>query len=169
VAGPAGAGGGLSVYDASGNNLGVLVSIGTNSVTVFKNGWFVPVDFSGYFPVSQIWWTDAACSGTGYLNDGTGSYGGIVAGPKVLVYSGQTNALYSLDSATSIPAADITATENAGHVYPDRSKPDGSSNCTSQSAVTKAGWKLNPFDAAATLGWTVMDNPLHVAGPLTFQ
>jgi hypothetical protein len=157
--------------------LGTLIGFDNNTALVFKNGYFVSVDFSGKFPVSQIWWTANNCTGTGYLNDGNGANAGYVMGTEVVIFSGQTNSLYvptgAGASATSIPAPGIQSIENSGLTTgpPNfiSSNPDGSSNCSSQASATHGGWPLTALNAATALGWTVSGTPLEVAGPLKFQ
>ena len=120
---------------------------------------------SGKFPVSQIWWTGASCTGNGYLNDANGSNGGRVTAAKRVVFSGQTNTLWvpsgSGASITSASAPGIQSIENSGLA-------DGASTCTSEPG-TEGGWLLTPLDAATALGWTVSGSPLGVAGPIKFQ
>ena len=162
--GPAGAG---IVKDANGNALGSLVGIARNTVTVYKSGYFATLTFSGKFTVSQIWWQSAACTGTGYLNDGRGNITdgrfGLIS-TKDIIFSGQTNSFYTPSS----PAVNATvgSIENSGTL-------DGESSC-SAGGGNNSGWQLNSFDPAATLGWTIISSTCGspaiackaVAGPL---
>ncbi len=168
--GPTGPSGAGIVKDANGNALGVLVGVARNTVTVYNSGYNVTLNYSGKFAVSQIWWTGGTCGGTGYLNDGRGN---ITDGrfpsayTKTVVFSGQTNAFYTLTS----PAANAVmgSIENSGQL-------DGESSCSAQAAPlpTNSGWQLVSFDPAATLGWTLTNSTCGspaiackaVAGPL---
>jgi len=177
AAGPQGsqgpAGTGLSVYDANNNLLGNLIGSFSNGVVVYRNGYYVSLLFSGKFPVSQIWWSNSGCTGTGYLNDGNSGYGGYVMGTTQVIYSRQTNSLYvpagAGASVTSVNGGTIRSIENSGtqggppnYISAD---PDGSSNCSSTSG-SAGGWLLSPLNAATALGWSVSGLPLSVAGPI---
>jgi hypothetical protein len=172
--GPQGAAGsGLSVYDANNNLLGSLIGSFGNGVMVYKNGYYTSVLFSGKFPVSQIWWSNTNCTGTGYLNDGNSGYGGYVMGTTQVIFSGQTNTLYVPSgngaSVTSVNGGTLRSIENSGtqggppnYISAD---PDGTSNCSGSSGAA-GGWLLAPLSAPSALGWSVSGNPLSVAGPL---
>jgi hypothetical protein len=132
-AGPSGSGG-LSVLDANNNVLGSLVGLSSpfsgntnnvpSGVIVYRNGYFIDLNFSGQFPfgfgqagVTTISWSGANCSGNGYLLSG-GS--GLVTG-KIVIYSLQNNALYVPSgsgptfTSTSIPGSSVLSEEeNAG-------------------------------------------------------
>ncbi|CAG7857389.1 hypothetical protein MCAMS1_02190 [biofilm metagenome] len=179
--GSAGTGGGVSVLDANNNVLGVLIGFNRNGVLVYKNGFFVSVLFSGKFPVTQMWWTGANCTGTPVLNDGNGDDGGFVMGTKIVVYSRLSNTLYvptatgtgvSANSATSVGPIALQSIENGGLSTgaPDfiRSNPDGSADCTSNSG-NRGGWNLTAINPSTALGWTVTGTPASVAGPIKFQ
>jgi hypothetical protein len=146
-----------------------------NGVVVYKNGYFITLEFSGKFPIGvftgdlvlRILWTSTTCSGNGYLWDNNG-HGGIVMGTKIVIYSGQTNSLYVPSgagaSATSTLAPGFQSLEFTGAV-------DGSSSCQPNSGLISSGsgWLLSPINASTALGWSVSGNPLGVAGPIKFQ
>jgi hypothetical protein len=93
-AGPSGSGSSLTVQDANGNALGTLLGQSGTTVTIYKSGYAVTVNIDGTFPVSQIWWSNAAsCGGTGYLNDGQGGAGGSTIYAKTVVWSSAQNRL----------------------------------------------------------------------------
>jgi len=170
AAGPAGAG---VVKDANGNTLGTLISLSGTDVTIYTSGYFITVGITGQFPAAQIWWTGATCNGTGYLNDGAGqiSTNFPTTYRKTIVFSGQTNALMIPTGSTVTVAAQnasMNSIENSGYGAPDYTFADGVSNCSAQSPVyVGSGWQLTTFDAAATLGWTIVSgSPISVAGPL---
>ncbi len=169
--GPPG-GTGITVLDADGHALGTLVDLfgAPGGVRVFKNGYFINLHLSGIFAVGmghQFLWNDVNCSGTAHLGDGTQS-GGVLVSTNAVVYSAQSNATY-----TPTGAAGSTATSTVLPLVWAFEQPgeNGHSQCfTYPQAVTiLGGWSLSPFDAAATLGWTVSGNPLRVAGPLQFS
>ena len=173
--------GAISVLDANNNVLGTLMGLAggpspyfqPNGVIIYKNGYFVSLEFSGKFPVAfetggHIFWTGTACSGTGYL---IAPGVGFVTGTKIVLYSGQANALYvpsgTTASVTSTLLPSISSGEGGG--APDGTNPDGSSTCGATAGGEYGGWLLSPFDAASALGWSLSGNPLNVAGPIKFQ
>jgi len=193
IAGPPGPGA-ISVLDANNNVLGTLLGLSSsqvlfasspflpNAALVYRNGYFVLLDFSGKFPVglgsTQIEWTGTTCSGDAYLSDANAPVGGFVMAARVVIYSGQSNLLYvpsgSGTSITSTVTPVIQSVETIGLILPGNQpgpNPDGSSNCRSGLPLptTRSGWLLSPFDASTTLGWSVSGNPLGVAGPIKFQ
>jgi hypothetical protein len=173
----------LSVYDSSNNKLGTFVGLccvsegPPNGVTVYQNGLFVNLDWSGYFPVGGFNWTANNCTGTPYLNDGFG--GGQVAGTNQVVYSAIANKLYVLAgsgaSATSVAVGGLQGYESAG--LSDNTDPDGSANC--QATSNSGGWAVSTSvnanllggTIANTLGWTTISgNPLRVgSGSIKIQ
>jgi hypothetical protein len=167
--GPAGAG---IVKDGNGNSLGSLIGINGTDVTIYTNGYFITVGVTGQFAVSQIWWTSGTCGGTGYLNDGAGqiSTNFPTTYRKSVVFSAQANSLMiPAGTGVVVPAtnASLSSLEQAGYGQPDFTYADGVSNCQPQSTSTQSGWQLTTFNAATTLGWTIIGgNPISVAGPL---
>jgi hypothetical protein len=156
-----GGGGQLGLYDNSATpvKLGTLLTASGNSIAIYTStGYFVSVlaGPSGVdnFPSSQIWWTGAGCTGTGYLNDGTGGAGGVLRNAKILVYSGSHHALNKLSNAdangvaTSVGSIAGSTIENSG-------------NCTA-SVTTDAGWLLTPITNAAAGLPTTITYPLSI-------
>jgi len=171
----------LSVYDASSNKLGTFVGLccvlegPANGVTVYQNGLFANVEWSGYFPVGSFNWTGTACNGTPYLNDGYG--GGQVSGTNQVVYSAYANKLYVIagsgTNATSSAVGGLQSYESYGQA--SGADPDGSGNCQVQSnpggwtVTTSVNSNLGGGTITSTLGWTITGNPLHVSGPIKIQ
>ncbi len=179
--GPAGPGA-ISVLDANNNVLGTLIGLADtkspfspapNGVVVYRNGYFINLEFGGNFPVAIYTnvslWTSATCSGTGYLSlfaDSSPNFPSKI-GTKIVIYSGQTNSLYvpagsGPSLASSLVPSGLQSLENGLF-------GDGSSNCQTQTPLPSNGWLLSPFNASTTLGWSVSGNPLGVAGPIKFQ
>jgi hypothetical protein len=148
-------------------------------VTIYNAGYFVTVNVDGTFQPSQMWWTSpTSCSGTAYLNDGSGGVGGKPAYFHTLVYSGETNSLYV---TTGTATKNLIASVGAGatnHSIENAGTTLGEADCTSNEGTNAfGGWKLTPFDAGTTLGWTIQNNcsaltdgvvtnRICVAGPL---
>jgi hypothetical protein len=169
------------VKDANGNVLGTLLSIGGMSgsdVTIYTQGYFVPVGVTGLFPVGSqlpsfpaIYWSGANCNGTPYLLS-TGS--GSVIYAKTVVYSAQANELLvPVPAGTGITA--VASNISFGSIEfpgpPTGGYADGLSQCiVSEEAPYHTGWLLEIIDPAKVLGWNVLanSNPLSVAGPLQF-
>jgi hypothetical protein len=98
--GPAGVGGAL-LKDKNGNSQGYLISYGKYfNYTVEHSGYLYQLGVDGTFPIAQIWWTGANCTGTPYLNDGIG--GGAQMLAKNLAYSVKTNLLYTLSNPNAL-------------------------------------------------------------------
>jgi hypothetical protein len=81
--------------------LGTILSISNNTVNIMTStGYTVNVlldPTSGFnFPINQIYWTGAGCTGTPYLNDGGST--GSKRYYKALCFSGQTGSLYEMSS-----------------------------------------------------------------------
>jgi hypothetical protein len=107
-----GGGGGTSaplLVDKNSVTLGRILTIAGETVTILTStGYIIPVlmtpNGTNAFPISQINWTGAACTGTPDLNDGGGAAETPTPRPqlryyKVLCYSGQTGLLYSMTGA----------------------------------------------------------------------
>jgi hypothetical protein len=62
----------MIVNDANGNPVGSLLGLSGEYLSLKSGKYFFSVGFDGTFPISQIWWTGANCTGTPYLNDGQG-------------------------------------------------------------------------------------------------
>ena len=157
------------VKDANGVLLGSFVGLwDRNTVTVSTTtGNLVNINFSGKFPAQQIWRTATGCTGTAYLNDGSGGGGGFQMGTNVVVYSGASNGLFTASSTTSVNAPGIATIENFG-ANPNGSGADGTFNCTA-SAGTFGGWVLAPITPAAAGLSTAAGAPLGVPGPIQIQ
>ncbi len=175
--GPAGtAGTGSTVLDANNNTLGTLIGFFNKGVYVYRNGYYVTLNFSGTFPVSQMWWSATGCTGTAHLNDGNSGNGGYVIGAKVVQYSRLANSLLvpvGTGSVTSTNAGTVNAIENFGTQggAPNfiSAGADGSGQCTSGNQGSAGGWQLTTLSASSALGWTVSGTPLKVAGPIKVQ
>ncbi|HMH16476.1 MAG TPA: DNRLRE domain-containing protein [Edaphobacter sp.] len=176
--GPAGAGA-LLVKDANGNVLGTLIGAPYSTlVTIYKSGYFISLNVDGTFQPSQIWWSSASgCSGTPYLNDGTGSSGGALTYYHTLAYSGETNSLYVTGGTATKNVVTSVAAGSGNHSIENSGYEDGETVCNTGYTGGYAGWPLTVF-SASTLGWTLQNNcsalkdgvvandRLCVAGPL---
>jgi len=172
----------IRIFDAHDNLLGTLAGLsttlqngvtGSNGVIIFRNGYFISIEFSGKFPpasassVSQILWTDSNCSGNGYLSTGsTNPNDSLIMGTNVVIYSNQTNSLYVATGGGHSVAASLSPMVQflEGPLI-----ADGYSVCHPLTAGRYMGWPLSPFDAATELGWELSGNPLGVAGPIRIQ
>jgi hypothetical protein len=121
---PAGGGGSApTLVDANAATLGVILGFNYDgSVNIMTStGHFISIYMDpvggNNFPINQIYWTGAACSGTPYLNDGGST--GDKRYYKQLAYSGQTGSLYEMGSpnangaSTSVAFAAVSI-ENPG-------------------------------------------------------
>jgi hypothetical protein len=154
----------MIVNDANGIPVGSLLGLGYGEYLNLKSGqYFFSIGFDGSFPISQIWWTGANCTGTPYLNDGQGGQigqSGITASPSYaydLVYSGVANSLYVLSGAN---ANSISMSEN----IPGGSLSIENPTCMS-SPGDASGWPMTSI-SASTVGFTASGTPLAVAAPL---
>jgi hypothetical protein len=143
ASGGGGGGSALSLYDANNVNLGVVEYIGYGGgVTVITSTGYeitILMDPNGTndFPIDQINWTGANCTGTPNLNDG-----GEAAQPapytylvpqyyKIVCYSGQTGFLYQM------------ANQNANGVAYSKTFTNASiENPTCMTGPTGSGWAL---------------------------
>jgi len=134
--GSGGGGGGsqVALYDHNGTKLGTVFTATRNNVTILTSAGYEVVvlltPVSGFdFPISQIDWTGASCTGTPYLNSGNGA--GILSWANVLCFSGQTGSLYSLANANADGVASSVAITGTSIENP---------NCMSPG--TNGGWAL---------------------------
>jgi hypothetical protein len=157
--GAAGAGA-LIVKDANGNVLGTLVAPPySTQVTIYKSGYFISLNIDGTFQPSQIWWSSASgCSGTPYLNDGTGSTGGALTYYHTLVYSGETNSFYVTGGTATKNIVTSVSAGSSNHSIENSGYGDGETACTTGYTGGYAGWSLTTFDAHTALGWTLQNN-----------
>jgi hypothetical protein len=104
------------------------------------------------FPIDQINWTAASCTGTPYLNDG--GEPGSVAYYKTLCYSGKTGSLYRLaspdanGSSTSVSVSGGTPTIE---------------NPTCMTGGTNSGWALTAVSR------TTVGLPSTISYPLSIH
>ena len=173
-AGPAGSGG-VTVLDANNNVLGtfggfwqVFGNSGSpalpTGVTVYRNGYFISVDFNGNFPVGwagQIYWTGVGCSGNNLLASNEP-----ITSTKFVIYSNQSNSLYVPSGGGAI-ANQVSQTGFAS--FESQANTTDSLSTCHNSPAGPSGFLLTPFNAATTLGWNLSGNPLSVPGPIKFQ
>jgi hypothetical protein len=172
---------GVRVLDSHDNVLGILVGLAdtyqdgamaANGVVVYKNGYFISLEFSGKFPVAShgvsVLWTGTTCSGNGYLAPGVSANPNFTPamGTKVVIYSGKTNSLYVPSGDGPSVAASLSPVVQS---IETALFGNGSSACGSYPANRYMGWLLSTFDAPTELGWNVSGDPLGVAGPIKFQ
>jgi len=162
---PSGGGGGGTgtslLIDHNGVTLGKILTMARNTVTIITpNGYITPIllnPTSGTdpFPISQIYWDGTGCTGTPYLNDGTGasSPGGLVSYQKTLCHSGQTGLIYELQG----PYTNGTAT-SVSFTAVDLENPTCGAN-----AGTRGGWKIQSITLVNA------GLPSTIAYPLTVQ
>jgi len=160
VPGPTGPAGAASVVkDANGLALGNLISVFGSGVTVSKDGYIVSIGFDGRFFASQIWWTGAnACNGTAFLNDGTSGEGGSPLYYRSIQYSGQSNSLLIPSGADVSHIVTSTGAGSADHSIENSGGSNGSSECSIHQGTNDfGGWAMSTFNAASTLGWTILN------------
>jgi hypothetical protein len=92
---------GPGLYDNNNVKLGAITTVGRSTATVITStGYIVDIlftpDGTNEFPIDQIYWSGANCTGTPFLNDG-GTTGSVIYS-KMLCYSGKTGSLYSMAS-----------------------------------------------------------------------
>jgi hypothetical protein len=155
---PAGGGGSApTLVDNNSVTLGTVLGFNFNgSVNIITSSGYVmdvlmnPIGTDD-FPISQIYWTAAGCSGTAYLNDGgtTGSQKYY----KQACYSGSAGSLYALAG----PYTNNTATSVSFTAATLENPTCGAS------AGARSGWLLTAL-THATAGL-----PTTIAYPLTIQ
>jgi hypothetical protein len=165
--------GSVKVLDGQNHVLGTVLGLtpslpnefAPNSVVVFKNGYFVALQFDGTFPVgfeygNQIFWTGANCTGDAYNSSES------PMGRRLVVYSRQSNSLYiPAGTAASPPAVTVAALS----IESGSGENSTCSNAQSGTTFTETGVLLAPFDAQTSLGWNLCGEPLHVMGPIAFK
>jgi len=161
-----GGGGGSSspsLVDANNVTLGKILYFNYNaSVNIItSNGYIINVYLTPVagkdFSADQLWWTGTGCTGTPYLNDGTGPTGGLIQYSKICAYSAQAGTLYTL----SAPNANGVSTSVA---IPGGSKSIENTGSGCSAAVqAAAGWALTP------LTQTNAGLPATIAYPLSVQ
>lgn len=149
--------GGVGVYDNSNTRLGTLIYFNYDgSIQILTStGYIVSVfmeSTGGHaFPLSQIYWTGASCTGTPYLNDGLS--GGQKSYYKILCYSGTGSQLYELASPNANGISTSTTFTAATIENP---------TCMTNSGV-RGGWALTAV-SRATVGL-----PTTITYPLTIK
>jgi len=172
-----GSSGAVVLVDGNNHELGTVLGLTPqlpaiqtpNSFVVFRNGFFIAMQFGGRFPVgfdpgSQIFWTDANCTGDAYLN--TGGVGAVMS-RRMVIYSHQTNSLY-VASGTGENTVSVKMPQNAQSIENGQLSPDGFSSCANGSFGRQAGYLLTSFDASR-LGWQLSGDPLRVTAPVSFK
>jgi hypothetical protein len=156
---PSGGGGGSAplLKDNTGTTLGTILGLSFDgAVTIMtSSGYVVNIlmdpDGTHKFPINQIYWTVAGCTGTPYFNDGQGGTGGEKRYYKQLVYSGVTSSLYEMSS----PNANNVSTSVSFTAATLENPSCGAS------AGTRSGWALT----AKTL--TSVGLPSSITYPLS--
>jgi hypothetical protein len=159
-----GGGGGsvLSVYDNASPTpvkLGSFVYFNQSSVQIMTStGDLVNVNFqadgsANDFPIDQIYWTGASCTGTPYLNDGgeTGSQQYY----KVLCYSGSAHQLYRLASPDANGLSTSVTFTSAGYLE--------NPTCMSGYPIPESGWALT------AVSLTTVGLPSTITYPLSIH
>jgi hypothetical protein len=165
--------GAIKVLDGENHVLGTLLGLTPNyqetvpdNFLVFRNGFFVALEFGGFLPVpfTGINWTGRDCTGDAYLYAAAST--GARMGRRFVVYSRQSNSLY-VPSGTGASAVAVSMDVQSGEV--GGTGAEGSSTCLNFSqVVNEPGFLLTSFDAKK-LGWSLCGAPLHVKGPVTFK
>jgi hypothetical protein len=96
-------------------------------------GYVININYDGTFPISQIRWTAAGCSGTPYLN-GTGT-----RYSKNVVYSGSAAGLYMAAGANSNGVSTATTATMATIENPTCMSGSGTQNGFLLTPVTQTG------------------------------
>lgn len=155
--------------DAEGNALGSLMGFGPdrNSVILYRKGYFVTVEVSGEFPAAEISWTGNGCGGTPYLK---ASEGVVTEGKFASIY-GKTVVFSGASGELMVPVSSGVQADAANGIFAseeiDRHSKEAANACApTTNAKAKSGWVLTPFDASATLGWTLSEGGKGVVGPL---
>jgi hypothetical protein len=147
---------GPALYDANGVKLGTITTMARNAATVITStGHIVEILFTPNgthrFPIDQIYWSAANCTGTPFLNDG-GSTGSVIFS-KMLCYSGKTGSLYSIANPNANGCSTSTAQPVAATIE----------NPTCMSSGGSSGWAITPItNTAAGL-------PATIVYPITIQ
>jgi hypothetical protein len=154
--GSGGGGGGsqVALYDNGGTKLGTLITLTRNNATVLTSTGYIVIilmtQVSGFdFPISQIDWTGSGCTGTPYLNSGSGA--GVLSWANVLCYSGQSGSLYSLSGANPDGVASSVTFTSADIENP-----------TCISPGTSGGWALTSITRSAAGLPATISRPLSV-------
>lgn len=161
--------GAVKVLDGDNHILGTLLGLTPSlpnefepsSFVVFKNGYFIALQFDGFFPVgfeygTQIWWTGTNCTGNAYISSES------PMGRRLVVYSRQSNALYVPSGGANVAPVTVKA------LSIESGNGETSSCSNSSSGYTETGVPLTAFDAEK-LGWNLCGEPLHVMGPVEFK
>lgn len=136
---------GPGLFDDNNVKLGTIVGINRATVTIITStGHIVDILFTPNgthrFPIDQIYWSGANCTGTPFLNDGgvTGS----VTYSKTLCYSGKTGLLYSM-AAPNVNGCSTSAAQPVASTI---------ENPTCMSSGGSSGWSLIAIVNNSTVG-----------------
>jgi hypothetical protein len=167
--------GAITVLDGNKHVLGTLLGLTPqqpgiqepNSFVIFRNGYFIAVQFGGKIPVgfetgSQIFWTGPNCTGNAYLSSGGGDS---LMSRRMVIFSRQTNSFY-VASGTGENALATTLQQRGESI--ESGGPNGTSTC-SNGSFGISGWLLTPFDAGQRLCWELAGDPLRLTGPVEFK
>jgi hypothetical protein len=135
--------------DANGVTLGRIVEADRYGVRVVTStGYLVDINWDGTFPIGQIWYTGASCTGTAILNSGSPDPDKIFG--KTLVFSRAFNTLMA-------PSTVVSGVATGGGSVPVQSID----NPTCMAASSGNGWTLTAVTAAAA------GLPTTILGPLS--
>jgi hypothetical protein len=138
--GPAGPGG-ITVMDTGGHTLGRFIGMTYSGVSVLTStGYWVDVQWDGTFPLNQIYYQNANCTGTAWLNAG-GDTTGEVWGKQVVWASHAGSLMVPASVNVSGYALPVGFSAGAIENYSTACDPGGSNT----------GWELTPV-SLATVG-----------------
>jgi hypothetical protein len=141
----------VTVRDANSVTLGRLVFASRSSVRVVTSaGYLVDIEWDGTFPIGQIWYTGASCTGTAILNSGSPDPDKIAG--ITLVFSRAFNTLMR-------PATVTNGVSIGSGSVPVQSID----NPTCMAASSGNGWTLTSI-SNVTAGL-----PAAIVGPLSLQ
>ena len=122
------------MVDSLGQTIGRVMGFNASNFQVLTTaGYVISINYDGTFPISQIRWTGAGCTGTPYFN-GTGT-----RFARSVVYSGAANGLYMAANATSNGVATATTAVMSTIENPTCMSGSGTQNGFLLTPVTQTG------------------------------
>jgi hypothetical protein len=140
--------------DNNGVTLGKVLYSDQWGLTVLTSAnYIVGLNWDGTYPIAQVWYTGASCTGTAILNSGSTDPFSIYG--KTLVYVGS---LGSLATPTSVNSNGVSVS-TASTAVQSIDNPD----CQSANGNFGNGWALTAVTAASA------GLPTTIAAPLSLQ
>ncbi len=133
--------------------LGKILSADSYGATIITStGYMIFIPWDGVLPPAQLWYSEASCQGTAYLNSGDDESVYKIYG-KTIVYSG------SLASLMVPASVDPDGTSSSGAFA---TLSIDNPNCQ-PSGGTNGGWELTPISAAAAGLPDTIATPLSIS------